>query len=196
MTKSCPKCGKELPKNAKFCMYCGYSFEKSNDNSMFGMLSDGKIFLVLIAIILIIGGIFILTSGTGDSNAGTEAVDDGIEHVDLTIADVGGYKSTSGKLSYSLYTNALFNKVPSDMDGYLIKTTYYDENDTQIGQETEKLSQVYFDTDYAISFAYYTSYAKLYVNHVNVEIIKDGKTIDNYTSNVDKNKIDFLNEGD
>lgn len=194
MTKSCPKCGKELPQNAKFCMDCGYSFEKAkSSSSLLDMLSDGKVFLVLIAIILIVGGIFILTSGSGGSDS--VDVDDGPQHeFDLTITGVDGYGSDyDGKKRYTLYTEALFIEVPSDLKGYIVKTIYYDENDTAIGQETESLSNVYYDTDYSISFGHYTSYTKLDVDHVNVEIIKGGKTVDNFTSKVDRNGIDFLN---
>ena len=31
------------------------------------------------------------------------------------------------------------------------------------------------------------------ISNVNVEIIKSGETIDNFTAKVDKNKIDYLN---
>jgi hypothetical protein len=111
----------------------------------------------------------------------------------LTITDVGGWDSNSGKKSYTLYTDALFNDVPKDMKGYIVRTSYFDDNDTQIGQETEKLEQVYYDSDYALMFGLYTTYKLPDPDHVVVEIIKDGKVIDNYTSKIDKNKIDFLN---
>lgn len=68
-----------------------------------------------------------------------------------------------------------------------------DENGTEIGHETETLSNVYYDSDYALSFAHYTTYKKPNPDHVNVEIIKDGKVIDNFTSKIDKNGIDYLN---
>ena len=80
----------------------------------------------------------------------------------------------------------------SDTDG-LLRISYCDENGTVLGQETETLSNVYYDTDYDISFGHYTSYKKLNLDHVNVEIIKSGKTIDNFTAKVDKNKISYLN---
>ena len=96
------------------------------------------------------------------------------------------------KTSYTIYTEALFLDVPSNLKGYLVKTSYYDKNDTLLGQETEKLSNVYYDSDYSISFGHYTSYKKLNLDHVNVEIIKSGETIDNFTAKVDRNKIDYL----
>lgn len=189
MSKTCPKCGKSVPNDVKFCMDCGYRF---GNNSLSDIFSNGKIFLVIIALILIFGALFILTSGN-NSNVSTDVSDD-VEHVDLTISEVSGYDGNyDNKTSYSLYTSALFLEVPSDLKGYVIKTSYCDENDTVLGQETETLANVYYDTDYDISFGFYTSYKKLNLDHVNVEIIKGGKTIDNFTAKVDKNKISYLN---
>lgn len=193
MSKTCPKCGKTQDDNVKFCMDCGYSFSKipsKNDSSIF---SNGKIFLAIIAVILIFGAIFILSSGNNTTHVATDVGDD-VEHVDLTISDVLGYDSHYGnKTSYTVYTEALFLDVPSDMKGYVVKTSYYDKNDTLLGQETEKLSNIYYDSDYSLSFGHYTSYKKLNLDHVNVEIVKSGKTIDNFTAKIDRNKIDYLN---
>ena len=187
MSKTCPKCGKDVADDAKFCMDCGHSFSDNALKKGSGIFSNGKIFLVIIALILIFGAIFILTSGNGDNTT-----TDDVEHVDLTITDVSAYDNDYGnKTSYTFYTEALFIDVPSKMNGYIVKTSYCDENDTVLGQETEKLSQVYYDSNYDISFGYYDTYKKLDLDHVNVEIIKGGKTIDNFTAKVDKNKIDF-----
>jgi predicted nucleic acid-binding Zn ribbon protein len=191
MTKNCPKCGKELPDNAKFCMDCGYSIEKTNKKSS-NIFSNGNIFIILIALILVFGGLFILTLGSNGDNSHTEVLDN-VEHVDLTITSVDGWDSDSGKKSYTLYTDAIFNSVPKDMKGYNIKTTYYDSNDTEIGHQTDTLSNVYYETDYAIGFGHYRTYKLPDPDHVNVEIIKNGKVIDNYTEQIDKNHIDYLN---
>lgn len=59
MTKNCPNCGKLVPDDAKFCMDCGYAFDGKQNKNMF---SNGSIFLILIAVILVVGGIFIITS--------------------------------------------------------------------------------------------------------------------------------------
>ncbi len=196
MTKKCPECGEMVPDAAHFCANCGYDFFDSQSSAGNarggGFFSDGKIFLVLIAIVIIVGAGVFVSMGLGGHN--DTATDNVAKHeVDLTISDVSGWDSDSGKKSYTLYTEAIFNKVPSDLKLYTIKTTYFDENDTEIGHETEKLSNVYYDTDYALSFAYYTTYQKPNPDHVNIEIIKEGKVIDNFTSKVDKNSIDFLN---
>lgn len=191
MTKSCPKCGKEVPDEAKFCMDCGYSFQKAGANSATnGILSNGKIFLVIIAIVVILG--LAVIAMTGNNPTSDNPVVDA-DHVDLTITGVGGWDSDSGKKSYTLYTEAIFNNVPEKLDGYNVKTTYYDSNDESIGHETETLEDIYYDSSYALSFGFYTSYKLPDPDHVTVEIMKDGKVIDTYTEKIDTNKIDYLN---
>ena len=195
MTKNCPECGAQLPDEAHFCVDCGYDFFKktSKPSASDSMFSNGKIFIVLIAVVVVIGAAVIISSGLGTNNQ-TAPVDDGIEHVHLTISDVSGTEGNSdGKDYYFLWTEVLFTDVPSDQKGYIIKTTYFDENGTSLGQETEKLANAYYETDYSVSIGYHTMYKKPDLDHVNVNIIKDGKTIDNYTYEVDKNKIEFLN---
>lgn len=194
MAKNCPKCGKELPDDARFCMDCGYTLE-SSANQKFNIFSNGTIFIVLIVMILIIGGIFIASSGFGGGNDSGKASDTAEpEHeVILTVTDVLGWDSGSGKESYTLYTEAIFDKVPGDMNGYNVRTTYYDSNDKEIGHETETLDDVYYDSNYALSFGHYTTYKKPDPDHVTVEIIKNGNVVDSYTEKVDQSKIDYLN---
>ncbi|WP_458453938.1 zinc ribbon domain-containing protein [Methanobrevibacter sp.] len=190
--KNCPKCGKQVPDDAKFCMDCGYSFDTKATSGSSDIFSNGKIFLVIIAIVVILGLIVIATMGNGNNNADAgDAVDE--SQVILTITDVGGYDSSSGKKSYTLYTEAIFDKVPDDMNGYNVKTTYYDTNDSKIGSETETLDNIYFDTDFALTFGHYTTYKLPDPDHVTVEIIKDGKVVDVYNEDIDKNKIEYLN---
>jgi predicted nucleic acid-binding Zn ribbon protein len=197
MTKTCPECGNEVPDDAHFCADCGHDFfdkASSRSRSSDSIFSNGKIFLALIAIVVIVGAVVILSSGFGQDQGPAE-VKDVVEHaVDLTITDVSGWDSdSSAKKSYTLYTEAIFNEVPSDLKGYNIKATYFDENGTEIGHEIETLDNVYYDSDYSISFGFYNTYKKPNPDHVTVEIIKGGKTVDNYTSKVDQSKIDYLN---
>ena len=192
MSKICPKCGKELPDNAKFCMDCGYTLEEKSE----GMLSSfplPTLFIVLIVAILLIGGAFILSSSFKDNTKAPDKSDEVTHAVDLTITDVRGWDSDSGKKSYTLYTEAIFNKVPDNLKGYNVKTTYYDTNGSEIGHETETLDNVYYDSNYALSFGFYTTYKLPNPDHVTVEIINGGKVIDSYTEQIDKNKIDYLN---
>ena len=191
MTKSCPKCGKEVPDEAKFCMDCGFSFQNAGANSATSdILSNGKIFLVIIAIVVILG--LAVIAMTGNNPTSDNPVVDA-DHVDLTITGVGGWDSDSGKKSYTLYTEAIFNNVPEKLDGYNVKTTYFDSDDESIGHETETLEDIYYDSSYALSFGFYTSYKLPDPDHVTVEIMKDGKVIDTYTEKIDTNKIDYLN---
>lgn len=191
MSKNCPKCSQEVPDDAKFCMNCGYNFDET-DGKDSNLFKNGKIFLILIAIVVIVGALFIFTTGS-NNNTSSNAVGD-VDHVALTITDVGGWDSdSSSKKSYTLYTQALFNSVPDKTKGYMLKTIYYDKDNKQIGQETESLDYVYYDSDYALSFGHYTTYNKPDPDHVTVQVIKDGKIIDNYTEEIDTSKIDYLN---
>lgn len=193
MSKECPNCGENLPDEAHFCGNCGYDFFKKDTSpiSVSKQGFDGKMFLVIIAIaVVVLAGIFFAMNSGG--NGQTEDAD--VSEVDLTITEVNGYESSSSNpISYSLYTEAIFNKVPSDQSGYNVRTAYFDANGTEIGFETEKLSNIYYDSDYSLSFGFYTTYKKPNPDHVTVEIIKDGKTIDNFTQKIDHGKIKFLN---
>jgi predicted nucleic acid-binding Zn ribbon protein len=193
MSKNCPKCGKELPDDARFCMDCGYTLEKPESSGLLDSLPLPTIFIILIVAILVIGGAFILSSGFGDTGKSVDKSEEVTSAVDLTITDVGGWDSDSDKKSYTLYTDAIFNSVPKDLKGYNVKTTYYDSNGSEIGHETETLENVYYDSQYSISFGFYTTYKLPDPDHVTVEIINDGKVIDSYTEQIDKNKIDYLN---
>lgn len=195
MSKFCPNCGKELPDDSNFCLECGYDFSrktsksgglpsKSDDSNIF---LNGKIFLVVIVIILIVGAILIFSSNGNDGGADDAKPTSG---VDLTISDVKGYDGGSGSdKSYTYYVEVLFTKVPNNKDEYLIKTVYYDENNTEVGNTIESLSNVYYDTDFPISIGHYTAYKLVKVDNVKVQIIKDGKVLDEFSSKVDQNKI-------
>ena len=51
MTKKCPECGKQVPDEAHFCADCGHDFfQKNSPGSSDSIFSNGKIFLVLIAV--------------------------------------------------------------------------------------------------------------------------------------------------
>lgn len=193
MSKICPKCGKELPDDAKFCMDCGYTLEAEKSEGMLSSFPLPALFIILIIAILVIGGAFILSSSFKDNTKAPDKSDEVTHAVDLTITDVRGWDSDSGKKSYTLYTEAIFNKVPDNLKGYNIKTTYYDTNGSEIGHETETLDDVYYDSNYALGFGFYTTYKLPDPDHVTVEIINGGKVIDSYTEHIDKNKIDYLN---
>ena len=170
-------------------MDCGYNFGSESS-----ILGNGKIFLVIIAIVVVLGLAVIAMTGSGNNNVEVnQTVENSDNPIDLTIDTVGGWDSTEGKKSYTLYTTAYFNKVPDDLKGYIIKTTYYDKKDNPIGQEKDNLKDIYYDSDYDLTFGVYTTYKLPDPDHVTVEVIKDGKVIGDYTEKIDTNKIGYLN---
>lgn len=187
-----------IPIHAHFCPNCGHDFfddvtVKPSASRKEGIFSNGKIFLVLIAVVIIVGAGVIISMGFG----GNETTDQtGGPEIEMTITEVSGYSyDYDNKTSYSLSTQALFTKVPSKLEGYIIKTTYYDNNGTRIGQEVDSLSNVYSKEypDYDSSFAYLITYKKPNPDHITVEVEKSGKTINNYTYEIDRSDIDYLN---
>lgn len=193
MTKFCPKCGKELPDESKFCLECGSAIDgKSGTSKISDKFSNGKIFLVLIFVVLIVGGALMLVMGGNDNGQPNE--DDALakeaSQFSLTISDVNGYYSDDNK-DYFYWVDVLFQKVPSNQKEYVVKTTYLDENGTDVGHEMESLANAYYDTDYPISVGYHTAYKYIDVDSVKVEIIRDGNVIKECTSKADKNKFNF-----
>ena len=193
MTKRCPKCGKMIPDESHFCLECGCRIDKEYGGSkLSNTLSNGKIFLALIFVVLIVGGILIFTMA-GNNDSQTD-IDDELSKeaskFSLTISDVNGQYNSENK-DYFYWVEVLFQKVPSNQKDYIVKTTYLDENNTDVGHEIESLSNAYYDTDYPISVGYHTSYKYIDVDSVKVEIIKDGNVIKECSSKIDRNKLNF-----
>ena len=189
MTKRCPKCGKEIPDESNFCLSCGYDI--NNDSRKSDIFSNGKIFLALIFVVLIVGGILIfsMTGNNNQANAGDDLSREAGEF-SLTISDINGYYSDENK-DYFYWVEVFFQKVPSNKNDYIVKTTYLDENNTDLGHEIESLSSVYYDTDYPISVGYHTAYKYIDVDSVKVEIIRDGTVIKQCSAKIDKNTLNF-----
>lgn len=193
MTKTCPKCGKEIPDESNYCLSCGcHIYNKDNASSKKSdIFSNGKIFLVLIFVVLIVGGALIFTMTGHNSQA-----DDGDEiskeasKFSLTISDVNGYYDKDND-NYFFWVDVLFQKVPSNKNDYLVRTTYLDKDNNNLGQEIESLSNIYYDTDYSISVGHHTSYKYIDVDSAKVEIIRDGKVIKECSAKIDKNTLNF-----
>ncbi len=214
MSKYCPKCGNELPDDAQFCNECGYSVlvedtadekvdetpkdvdeilfnetpsdSKNNNDTDSKIFSDkkpsfslpkNKILIPVAIVVIIIIGIAIFS---GDLFYNPDSIS-------MTITDISGY---SGDTEYYYYVNAIFNHLPSNTEGYLLKTTYYDSNGNTLATTTEGLNMVW-DSEYSSSFGYYGSPNQLPIDHVNVEITHDGKVIKEAKSDFDQNKVDF-----
>ena len=192
MTIKCPKCGKELPDESKFCLECGcHIYNKNTSKSDSNLFSNFKIFLILIFIVLIIGGVLIFSMGGSDNNQTAEdSISKEASEFSFTISDVNGYYSAENN-NYFIWTEVLFQKVPSNQKDYIVKVTYLDGNNTDIGHEIDNLANIYYDADYALSVGYHTSYKYMDIDSVKVEIIKDDQVIKEATSKVDKNKFNF-----
>ena len=195
MTKKCPKCGKEVPDESKFCLACGYHLDNNESGKEESrVFSNGKIFFFLFFVVLIAGGILIFSMGGNGSNSNNQSVDSEMakeaSEFSFTISDVNGYYSKENK-NYFFWTEVLFQKVPSNQKDYIVKVTYLDENNTDIGHEMDSLANVYYDTNYAISVGYHTSYKHMDIDSVKVEILKEDKVIKECSTKVDKNKFNF-----
>ena len=191
MTIKCPKCGKEIPDESTFCLGCGTRISNPRAPRNLSIFSNGKIFLALIFIVLIVGGILIFSSG-GHEEVPQDEISKEASEFALNIKDIGAYDNTyNGKTSYTYYLEVLYSKVPSNKDDYIVKTVYFDKNDTELGSTIEGLSEAYSSSKYGTYVGYYTSYNYIDVDHAKLQIIKDDKLIKEYEAKLDKNKIDF-----
>ena len=192
MTIRCPKCGKEVPDESKYCLSCGCSIS-GNGSSSFkpDIFSNGKIFLAMILIVLIVGGIIIFTmSGNNNAPTADDALSKEASEFSLTISDINGYYSSEND-DYFFWVDVLFQKVPSNTKDYIVKTTYLDENNNDVAHEIESLANAYYETDYPISVGYHTSYKYIDIDSVKVEIIRDGTVIKECSAKIDKNTLNF-----
>ena len=112
MTKFCPKCGKELPDESHFCLECGCRIDnKSGTSQISDKFSNGKIFLALIFVVLIVGGILILTMGGNGNNQGNadDALTKEASQFSLTVSDVNGHYNNESN-DYFYWVEVLFQK--------------------------------------------------------------------------------------
>ena len=199
MSRKCPECGKTVSDATHFCSNCGYNFQQDSEpKEKTNLTFFSKLFAVLIVIVVIIGAIAIVNMGM-NFNKPVDNVqsEDSSNPIELTITDVkGNAYDDDNETDYYLSTEALFTKVPDNLEGYIIKTTYYDENGTSIAHNTEGLSTVIYDDadlmEYSLSFGYVSSHKALNPDHVTVEITKSSNTVFNDTYEVDKNSIEYL----
>ena len=202
MSKYCPKCGNELPDDTQFCNKCGHSVlvedkkedtskknideilfnESKSDDKIFNnkkpsfKLPKNKILIPIVVVVIIIAGIAIF-SGDLFYNP---------DDITITITDVSG----SHDDKYYFYVSAIFSHLPSNTEGYFLKTTYCDSNGNTLATTTEGLNTV-TDDEYGSTFAHYSSSKQLDVDHAKVEIIHNGEVIKEVEGDFDKNKLDF-----
>lgn len=201
MAKNCPKCNHENLDDAHYCNKCGYRFGNSSKSST---KEYSKIFMFLIIVIVIAVCAVVLNFGlnvnqtTADVPLSSNVTDS--DTFNVIISNVDGFSSDyeddgKNKTSYYLFTQVLLPNMPEDTQGYLIKTTYYDDNDTRIGQSVDSLSSVtqyMVNPDDEVSVGSYDSFKKPDIDHVVVEIVKNNNVIDNDTYMVDRGSIEFL----
>ncbi|MDO5859650.1 zinc ribbon domain-containing protein [Methanobrevibacter sp.] len=193
MTKKCPKCGKQIPDESNFCLNCGcHIYNKDSGNDSNSIFSNGKIFLVLIFVVLIVGGILIFSMGGSDDGQADDGLSKLAKEFSFTITDVNGNHNSADN-SYFYWVEVLFQKVPSNQKDYIVKVIYLDENNTEVGQEIQSLADVYYEADYGLSVGYHTSYKYIDVDSVKVQIIKENEVIKETSAKVDKNKLNFEN---
>ncbi|WP_407422072.1 hypothetical protein [Methanobrevibacter sp.] len=197
MSKTCPNCGVNSPDNAKFCIECAESLEgvpinkeekvkKAPSNSSSddgGSLIPCIIGIIIVVIIVVAAAAFIFNSG---GNQDTQ------KNVTLTLTEAYVYSSTyDGETTFYYSVSGYINNFPDDMDGYTIKTIYCDKDDKELVSTTEKMSyyKSYKDSDYAIVLSSYYTPNYLDVDHVTVQLIKDGVVLNEYKSNMNTNKL-------
>ena len=194
MTKTCPNCGVNSPDNAKHCIECGENIEdveitidkkpevqmKSNDSDLY----LGSIIKIAVAVILIVAaGFLILNSGGGH---------DSQKNITITFDQVYVHDYlSSGKTIYSYTVSGFINNFPDNMDGYMIKIIYYDSSGKEVTSTTNKLS--YFESQksgkYASTLSSYTTENYVDVDYVTVQVIKDNAVLNEFTSQMNKNKL-------
>ena len=145
----------------------------------------GCIIMIAVVVILIVAaGFFIFNSGDNAPEAE--------KNITITFNEVYASDYTSsGKTSYSYWVSGYINNFPDDMDGYMIKTIYYDSNGNEVTSSTNKLSyyDYYKDSDYPATISYYTTQNYVDIDHVTVQVIKDGAVLDEFTSVMNTNKL-------
>ncbi len=143
-------------------------------------LPKNKILIPVAVIVIIIIGLAIFSSNIFYNP----------DSISITITDIS---ATGEESDYYYNVNAIFSNLPSNTQGYLLKTTYYDSNGNALASTTEGLNTV-DNSEYGSCFAFYNSPKYLAIDHVKVEIIHDGNAIKEATGDFDQNKADFSND--
>lgn len=189
MSKTCPNCGVNSPDNAKFCIECAHSLEGvpiNEEEKVNNAPSDNGgspvklIIAVVIAVLIIIAAASMIFGFGGQKDVG------------IVLSDVYVWSDNySGETSYNYCVNGFVNNIPRDCDGYVVKTIFCDKDGNELASDTKKLSyyEEYANDDYAILIASYYTPNYLDVDHVTVQIIKDGVVLNEYSAKMNTNKL-------
>ena len=194
MKKLCPRCELNNLEEAKFCHNCGYQFDKSNDK--LNILKDGKLFIILIATILIVGAILITTTihNTNDELPINDTPQETLPAVKAVITKVQLYDYTDEDDPYYEYrTFAIFQvneQIDSD-NNILVLTSYMDKDNNTLRTVTQTLhaASVYtFDGE--SEFAEYATDDKVDLYKVHVEIVNNTQILSSTDYIVDESELE------
>ena len=195
MSKTCPNCGVNSPDNAKFCIECAESLEgvpinkeekppqKSEEND--GSVALGcAIMIVIVAIIIVAVGFLFLGWGGGDA---------GQDNITITFSEVYAhdFKGSDGDTYYDYFVNGFFDRMPKDIEKYMVKTKYCDSGGKELTSTSKRLSDFKNDVnhDYASMISFYQTKNYIDVDHVCVQIIKDNQVVQEFNSTMNTNKL-------
>ena len=194
MSKTCPNCGVNSPDNAKFCIECAHSLEDvpinkeekppQNSEDDKSSVALGCIMLVVIAAIIIVAVGFIFL-GWGDGNTGQD-------NITITFSEVYAFDSTSNeKTYYNYYVKGYFDKMPKDIEKYMIKTKYCDSSGKELTSTSNRLSDFKNDVNrnYASTISTYQTQNYINVDHVCVQVLKDNQVVQEFNSTMNTNKL-------
>ena len=195
MSKTCPNCGVNSPDNAKFCIECAESLEgvpinkeekppKKSEESNGSVALGCGIMIVIAAIVIVAVGFLFLGWGGGDA---------GQENITIMFSEVYAYdsKDSDGKINYDYFVNGYFNKMPSDVEKYMVKTKYFDSSGKELASTTKRLSDFEYEVKMGYSSIISLYYTQNYidVDHVCVQILKDNQVVGEFNETMDKNKL-------
>ncbi len=204
MTKKCPKCGSVIFDTVNFCPNCGFQMitqsqenQNTNINSLestkkldfsndlsFLKTKRNKVLLILFVLIVIVDTAIILTLFENN--------------IEFTVLGAECTHSPTNPSQYVLRSDIMLYQVPSNLEGYFIRQTYYDKYNTRIGSSTESLashSDWLQDSKYNVNHVIYLKSVivnnKPHPDHVCIEIKYRDKTINNNTYHIDQEQIRF-----
>lgn len=194
MSKTCPNCGVNSPDNAKFCIECAESLEgvpinkeekppKKSEESDGSVALGCGIMIVIAAIIIVAVGFLFLGWGGGDA---------GQENITITFDEVYvSNHNSDGKTYYNYFVNGFFDKMPKDIEKYMVKTKYIDSRGNELTSSSKRLSDFKNDVnhDFSSTLSFYQTQNYIDVDHVCVQIIKDNQVVQEFNTTMNKNKL-------
>jgi hypothetical protein len=139
--------------------------------------------VVIAAIIIVAVGFIFLGWGGGNTSQ---------DNITITFSEVYAFDSTSnGKTYYNYYVNGYFDKMPKDIEKYMIKTKYCDSSGKELTSTSKRLSDFKNDVNhnYASTISTYQTQNYINVDHVCVQILKDNQVVQEFNSTMNTNKL-------